>query len=105
MKYSKDVDVIMYQEELMNPEQFKIVREFLEYSLNDLAELLQRKDKSCVSHIENGRTAINVPLDFMMKTLAKEKKKEKDLSVTGPYHAEDYPQNIIDFTRMNDDVY
>ena len=105
MQYVKDVDVIMHQDEIMNSKQFKIVRDFLELSLTDMAELLQKKNKSCVSHYENGRTSISVPLDFMMKTLAKEKKKEKDLSVIGPYHSEDISQADIDFRLMNDDVY
>tara|TARA_R100000773_G_C4149690_1_gene72343 strand:+ start:292 stop:531 length:240 start_codon:yes stop_codon:yes gene_type:complete len=71
----RSIQEIINSEKIISGEELKILRQHLGISQIELASRLGFLQKSTVSHYETGKNKIDVPLDYMMKGLIKEKEK------------------------------
>lgn len=69
----KSIQQIIDSEELITSQEFRLLRNYLGKSQEELAFDLGYQHKSAVSHYETGKTKVDVPLDYMMKGLVRGK--------------------------------
>ncbi len=67
----KSIQQIIDSEELITSQEFRLLRNYLGKSQEELAFDLGYQHKSAVSHYETGKTKVDVPLDYMMKGLVR----------------------------------
>jgi len=68
-----NIKQILDSEQIMSAQQFKQIRDHIGFSQEQLAFKLGYEHKSAVSHLETGRNKITVPIDYMIKSLARGK--------------------------------
>jgi len=64
---------IIDSEQIISAQEFKLLRNYLGKSQEELAFDLGYQHKSAISHYETGKTKPDVPLDYMMKGLVRGK--------------------------------
>tara|TARA_B100001094_G_C18139061_1_gene776799 strand:+ start:876 stop:1100 length:225 start_codon:yes stop_codon:yes gene_type:complete len=69
----KSIQQIIDSEELITSQEFRLLRNYLGKSQEELAFDLGYQHKSNISHYETGKTKVDVPLDYMMKGLVRSK--------------------------------